>query len=210
MRWRRQCVSKADIQPGQTVYDLMTGMGEFLPYIQSLAGQSASIRGVDFCPAMYSRARTTAARLRIDPAEAILEQNVLSTLLPSNSADRIVCFFGLKTLAPTDVDVLAEQVTRLPRPGGRFSFVEISEPPNGLLRITYIPYIRYVVPLLGFLLLGNPDNYRQLGVYTKHFGNCSNVATAFRRSGLAVSEYSLFFGCATGFLGHKPSTPGPQ
>ena len=61
VRWRRQCVLRAGIQPGHTVYDLMTGMGECLPHIVAKSGKSAKVYGVDFCSEMCSRARATIA-----------------------------------------------------------------------------------------------------------------------------------------------------
>lgn len=206
LRWRRQCVLRASIQPGNTVYDLMTGMGECLPHIVSKTGASATIRGIDFCSEMCSRARSTVERLGFADSRSILEEDVLETSLEPGSADRIVCSFGLKTLDPADLGKLARQVFRLLRPGGRFSFIEISEPGSRLLRLSYVPYIRYVVPLLGRLFLGNPDNYRQLGIYTRYFKNCRHVREVFESEGLSTREYSLFFGCATGIHGEKPES----
>jgi ubiquinone/menaquinone biosynthesis C-methylase UbiE len=210
VRWRRACVARAEIQAGNTVYDLMTGMGECLPHVVSKSGHAARINGVDFCPEMCTQARKTASRLNISDPQCILEEDVLDTTLEPDSADRIICSFGLKTLDPADLDRLAQQVFKLLRPGGRFSFVEISEPSNRFLRPLYLFYIRYVIPFIGFLFLGNPDNYRQLGIYTKHFKNCSHVRDTFEHAGLSTREYSLFFGCATGIDGQKPIQQGNE
>jgi demethylmenaquinone methyltransferase/2-methoxy-6-polyprenyl-1,4-benzoquinol methylase len=36
-------------------------------------------------------------------------------------------------------------------------------------------YLKHIIPGIGRLLLGNPENYRMLGVYTEKFGNCGTI-----------------------------------
>jgi len=59
---------------------------------------------------------------------------------------------------------------------------------------------------LDCLFLGNPANYRMLGVYTREFGHCRHFAQCLREQGLEVAEGSYFFGCTTGVRGIKPPT----
>jgi len=210
LRWRRQCILRAEIEAGHTVYDFMTGMGECIPLINSVTRKSSAIRGVDFCPEMCSRARVVASRVGVTGSEAILEEDILETSLETNSADSVVCAFGLKTMDRSDLRTLAQQVCRVLRPGGRFSFVEISEPRNPVLRLFFLTYVRYLIPIIGFFLLGNPSNYRQLGIYTREFRDCSHVREVFENVGLQASNYSLFFGCATGVAGEKPKHGATQ
>lgn len=63
-RWREQCVAQVALQPGMTVYDLMTGMGEcWLPIRRQLHGQG-QIAGLDFSPEMCRRARAHIVRVQ--------------------------------------------------------------------------------------------------------------------------------------------------
>jgi demethylmenaquinone methyltransferase/2-methoxy-6-polyprenyl-1,4-benzoquinol methylase len=64
-------------------------------------------------------------------------------------------------------------------------------------------YLRYIIPLIGRIFLGNPDNYRMLGIYTERFNNCSGMADALKHAGLEVEYRSFFFGCASGLRGRK-------
>jgi ubiquinone/menaquinone biosynthesis C-methylase UbiE len=95
-------------------------------------------------------------------------------------------------------------VAQVLRPGGCFSFVEISVPSSRWLRWPYLFYINRVIPLIGRAFLGNPDNYRMLGTYTVAFRDCRRALAAFAGAGLVVQPASYFFGCATGVYGHKP------
>ncbi len=118
--------------------------------------------------------------------------------------DAIVCAFGVKTLDPELYARLAELVQRLLKPGGRFAFVEISVPPAASLRWPLLFYLKWIIPSIGRLCLGNPDNYRMLGVYTRAFGDCRKLHASFVEAGLAARYHRLFFGAATAVSGTKP------
>jgi demethylmenaquinone methyltransferase/2-methoxy-6-polyprenyl-1,4-benzoquinol methylase len=66
-------------------------------------------------------------------------------------------------------------------------------------------YLKRLIPLVGRMLLGNPDCYRRLGAYTEPFGEASHFANCLREAGLKATSVSFFFGCATGVRGMKPA-----
>ncbi|OGO56859.1 MAG: hypothetical protein A2V85_13810 [Chloroflexi bacterium RBG_16_72_14] len=86
------------------------------------------------------------------------------------------------------------------------ALVEVSSPPGRALRATYLLYLKQVIPVLGRILLGNPENYRMLGRYTERFGDAGRLVPVFAAAGLDVAGLSLFFGCATGIVGRKPGS----
>ena len=200
-RWRKQCLYKIDIRPGMAAMDLMTGMGELCPDLARRLGRSGSIRAIDLSPEMCRRARRHVDRC-ISPIE-IIEGDVLQCEL-GETADVVVSSFGLKTFSQHQLRRIAEILARLLKPGGSFSFLEISVPASRWLRWPYMFYLKRIIPLLGKVLLGNPDNYRMLGVYTTAFQNCTLFKEECLRAGLMVQEASYFFGCATGVYGQKP------
>jgi len=200
-RWRRQCVQQISIGDGATVVDLMSGMGELWP---SLAERfyGGSIVGIDFCDAMCERSKQTAGRLSHRQIQ-IMECDALAGGLGDASVHAIVSSFGLKTLTPPQHTDLAREMARMLAPGGRFSMLEISVPPSPMLRRFFMFYLKHVIPILGKLLMGNPDNYRMLGIYTTAFGDCRGFVDACAEAGLEAQFVSYFFGCATGVVGRK-------
>ena len=202
-RWRRQCLQSIDLAPDSTVLDLMTGMGELCPGLAKLVGPSGSIVALDISPVMCERARQHAPPAN-RPALEVLEADALECPLADASVDGVVSTFGLKTFDQTQLATLARQVERVLRPVGQFAFLEISVPKWRLLRWPYMAYLHYLIPLIGQLALGNPDNYRLLGIYTQAFGNCEPTVRHFADAGLQVELRSYFFGCATGVVGSKP------
>ena len=200
--WRRQCVRQVPVRPGMSVYDLMSGTGECWRSINSRAKHAVSIVALDFSPEMCRRATQQLRHypgLRVEVAEA----DVLDNTLAACAADCVISTFGLKTFDEEQLRRLAAEVARLLKPGGVFSLLEISVPPNRLLRAPYMFYLRRVVPLLGRLFLGNPENYRMLGIYTDRFRDCAGLGAMLREAGLRVEYRSYFFGCASGLVGGK-------
>ncbi|MFM8475935.1 MAG: class I SAM-dependent methyltransferase [Planctomycetaceae bacterium] len=204
-RWRRQCVRSIQLSDDAIVLDLMTGMGELCPQLLNLIGRNGTVFAVDLSPVMCDRARqhmkNGEKRLQV------IEANALDCPFEDESVDAVVSTFGLKTLDSGQLTLLAREVARILRPGGQFAFLEISVPPIWMLRLPYMFYINRIIPLIGWLAAGNPDNYRLLGIYTSAFQNCNVAAASFAAAGLAVNYQSYFFGCATGISGFKP---GPE
>jgi WD40 repeat protein len=134
----------------------------------------------------------------------IRREDALASSLRHGYADRIVCGFGVKTLSDEQKEVFASEVARLLRPGGAFSLVEVSVPRGWWLKGLYMLYLKHIIPIIGWVLLGNPENYRMLGVYTEQFGDCRSMRNALVRNGLRTTYHEYFFGCASGVSGIKP------
>ena len=201
-RWRRQCVTAVEVAADSRVVDLMTGMGEACHAVAPALGASARVVAVDYSTAMCAQARRYEDG-RLGFSVEVHETDALASGLADESADVVISTFGLKTLAADDWPRLAGEIRRILRPGGRFSLLEISVPRAPWLRVPYLFYLRRVIPMLGRLLLGNPDNYRLLAVYTEAFVDCDRFRRAAEAEGLEARLVSYFSGCATGVVGHK-------
>jgi len=178
----------------------MTGMGELCTELAKRLDVDGDLIDLDLSLVLWRHAskHTFGNRYRV------IETAAWSCPIQESSVDNVYSPFGLKPFDDDQLAALASEVRRILRPGGAFAFLEISVPPRCILRVPYMFYLNQIIPLLGRLFLGNPDNYRLLGVYTTAFGNCSTAATLFRDAGLQVELRSYFFGCATGFVGRRP------
>ena len=197
-RWRHQVVEGTPLSQAEHVVDLMSGMNELCRSISHNSSESLRVSAFDISPEMIRRSRKDWP-LKINTQLA----DVLTWDFVPGSADLVLSSFGLKTFSSGQQAELAQRVARILHPGGSFSFIEISVPQPKLLRWVYLFYLDHVIPWIGRLFLGNPDNYRMLGFYTKEFGNCSHFAACLRKQGLEVNEANYFFGCATGVRGTK-------
>jgi demethylmenaquinone methyltransferase/2-methoxy-6-polyprenyl-1,4-benzoquinol methylase len=198
--WRNQVIRRLPHCKPAHVFDLMSGMGELWRSVSKHLPTTSHLTAIDISPEMVRRAKSD---YRFELKTHVLD--VLTRQYQPASADAIVCSFGLKTFDRDQIAALAAIVQNLFRPGGAFSFVEISVPKVPILRPLYMFYLSYVIPMIGRIFLGNPDNYRMLGIYTEFFGDCRHFADCLQSRGLHVEFVTHFFGCATGVRGIKPN-----
>jgi len=202
IRWRRQLMSQ--FRPSKEkieIIDLLTGMGETWNSVKRKF-PNANLSALDFSSEMLKRAKKKSG-LHFDNQVSLLQQDILQNELPGNYYDFVICAFGIKTFDPEQLRVLANETKRILKAGGRFSFIEISKPENYILRTLYGFYLRYIIPFLGKVLLGNATEYKMLWRYTDKFENSKAATEVFKSVGLAASYNSYFYSCATGFYGHK-------
>ncbi|HEY5721906.1 MAG TPA: class I SAM-dependent methyltransferase [Allosphingosinicella sp.] len=203
--WRRQCIRA--LPPPSAVapfcYDLMAGTGEAWPHLLSLYPRTARIVAVDISSGMHSRA---IARLHAHRAHRIefIEDDVLASALPDESADAIISTFGLKTFDSGQHARLAALIARVLKPGGSFSLIEASDPKGWWLRPLYLFHLRKVLPLVERFLLKGAQDFSMIGTYSMNFGDASAFGEMLRAQGLEVRFRRHFFGCATSVSGTKP------
>lgn len=203
IRWRRQFLEP--FQPTQhpaEIIDLLTGMGETWGATKKKFPH-ANLTVLDFSDGMLKFARRK-SQLKFNNEVTVLQQDILNNQLPSNHYDFVTCAFGLKTFNPTQLEVLASETKRILKPGGQFSFIEVSKPDHKLLNALYGFYLGKIIPILGRVLLGNPREYSMLWTYTAAFENAEKARDIFARTGLITNFNTYFYGCATGFYGTKP------
>lgn len=203
-RWRRQCVALLpELPPRAHGYDLMAGTGEAWPHLLAQHADIASILAVDISSGMHHRAM---ARLHAHRAHqiAFIEDDVLASKLPPESADFVISTFGLKTFNPGQHRRLAALVASVLKPGGGFAMIEASDPKGWWLRPLYLLHLRIVLPLVERILLRGAQDFSMIGAYASNFGDASGFADLLREQGLEVRYDRLFFGCATAVSGRKP------
>ena len=201
-RWRKQCVNEIEIGKGKVIVDLLTGMGECWKFIDKKANKDAKIIGIDFSTEMIKKAQKNKEKFKNRNIE-LLKENVFKNSIKENSVDTVVSGFGLKTFNNEQLTELAKEINRMLKPSGNFSLIDVSIPKNRVLRIFYTFYLKYTIPILGKLFLGNVETYRMLGIYTSEFKNSRNVERIFKKYNFEIEYVEYFYGCASGIKGIK-------
>ena len=200
--WRKQFIKALNKKESKIkVIDLLSGLGENWSYLKNRF-PNAEFYALDFSEEMVEKSRKKGKIIFQNKIE-IFQDDILKNELKSEEFDIITCAFGLKTFNESQIDLLAKQVYRMLKKEGQFTFIEISKPQNSILYFLYSFYLCKIIPILGKLFLGNPDDYKMLWLYTKKFESCKKVEAIFKKNNLNVQYKEYFFGCASGIYGAK-------
>ncbi len=145
--WRRRTVRDLRLPSGALVADLACGTGDFC---RELEAQGLRAIGFDLSFGMLAAARTAAP---------LAEADILRLPVPDAALDGITCGFALRNLV--ELEAFFIELGRVVRPGGRIALLDVSIPPNPVMRWGHSIYFGRVVPMVGGLL-SDPSAYRYL------------------------------------------------
>jgi demethylmenaquinone methyltransferase/2-methoxy-6-polyprenyl-1,4-benzoquinol methylase len=194
-RWRRQFLGHLPPQQPKAVLDLMTGIGEVIPYLR-IQYPGAEITALDISAGMLEAGRSKHTDVQFMQADIL-------TYVPDKQYDIVVSAFGLKFFNDDQLQLIARTIAASLKPGGHFSLIETSSPANPILHLAYKIHLKYVVPAVGFVLSGGRKDFSMLWRYTEAYKSSGTVARCFREAGLTTYTDSYFWGCATGVHGVK-------
>jgi demethylmenaquinone methyltransferase/2-methoxy-6-polyprenyl-1,4-benzoquinol methylase len=133
-----------------------------------------------------------------------IEDDVLASELSDESAVFVISTFGLKTFDPAQHRRLASLTARVLKSGGRFAYIEASDPKGWWLRPLYLFHLKVFLPTIERLFLRGAQDFAMIGTYSTNFGDASQFADMLREAGLQATFRKHFFGCATSVSGSKP------
>jgi demethylmenaquinone methyltransferase/2-methoxy-6-polyprenyl-1,4-benzoquinol methylase len=187
--WRRRAVRELRLEPGDRVVDLGCGTGD-LCRVLGKAGLRAV--GVDVAAGMLAKAHTSAPLVRAD---------ALQLPLRDASIDGAISGFALRNVV--DIAACFREAARVIRPGGRAVFLEVSEPPNPLVRLGHSLYFRRIVPLVGGLL-SDRTAYRYLPASTAYLPPPPELLTLMADAGFTrCRRVQLGMGAAQLLIGTR-------
>ncbi len=151
--WRRRAVRELRLEPGARVVDLGCGTGDLC---RMLGRSGFRAVGVDMAAGMLAKAHTSAPLVRAD---------ALQLPLADGSIDGAISGFALRNVV--DIAACFREAARVIRAGGRAVFLEVSEPPNPIVRAVHALYFRRIVPMVGGIL-SDRTAYRYLPASTAY------------------------------------------
>ncbi|MAF53282.1 MAG: hypothetical protein CL694_09780 [Chloroflexi bacterium] len=108
----------SDVQAGQRVLDISTGIGEPAVTVAKLVGTDGSVVATDQSPGMLAIARRRIADQRLSNIE-LAEADTEQLNLPDGEFDAVVCRWGLMFLP--DVHEALSRIRQTIKAGGRFA-----------------------------------------------------------------------------------------
>ncbi len=138
VRWRKRAIRDLALPAGSTVLDLASGTGDMCI---DLAKAGLDPISMDLSFGMLAADRSGAPRVQTD---------ILRLPVPDSSVDGVTCGFALRNLL--DLGEFFAELARVVRPGGRIALLDVSTPPNRVLRFGNDIYFGKIVPKIGAAL----------------------------------------------------------
>jgi len=197
--WRKRSMEIVLSDPSfspKTILDLGCGTGKFLQcFLQSKSWESAT--GVDFSVAMLEKARATVSGNVI-----WLKEDFDSLPFLDGSFDLVISGFTLRSVQ--NLSKFLGHVHRILTPGGKAAFLDLTRPRSFWLRLLFFPYLRFILPLLGWILSGNRKAYGFLSGSVRSFQAPEETVRLMQAAGYRdCATKSFAFGAATLIIGTK-------
>ena len=142
VRWRKRAIRDLALPAGSTVLDLASGTGDMCI---DLAAAGLRPMSMDLSYGMLAADRSGVPRVQTD---------ILRLPVPDVSVDGVTCGFALRNLL--DLGDFFAELARVVRPGGRIALLDVSTPPNRVLRFGNDIYFGKIVPRIGAALSDGP------------------------------------------------------
>jgi demethylmenaquinone methyltransferase/2-methoxy-6-polyprenyl-1,4-benzoquinol methylase len=137
--YRRRCLLRAGLKPGQTVLDVAIGTGMIADSARRIVGTGGEVIGLDLSEAMLAEARR---KLDIPLIQGTAE----ALPLADDAVDFVVMGYAIRHIA--DLGICFTEFRRVLRPGGTLLLLEVSSPKNAFFKSTLAQYLGRAVPRL--------------------------------------------------------------
>ena len=138
VRWRRRAIRELALDEGSSVLDLASGTGDLCIDLVAAGLRPFSM---DLSYGMLAADRSGVPRVQTD---------ILRLPVPDSGVDGVTCGFALRNLL--DLGDFFTEIARVVRPGGRIALLDVSTPPNPILRFGNSIYFGRIVPKIGAAL----------------------------------------------------------
>lgn len=187
MRWRRFVVRQAQLPSGGKLLDLATGTGD-IAFEAIKNSPNAQAIGADFSLPMMQVGR----HLAMGDGVGWVGADALQLPFPDNTFDAVTSGYLVRNVI--DITRTLHEQLRVLKPGGRIVILDSSPPPANLLRPFILIHLKYVIPLLGRIVVGKEgaDAYQYLPSSTQAFKTPDDLASIMREAGIVNVHYKTF------------------
>ena len=151
--WKRKMARLVALGESEQALDVCCGTGDL---IVRLAKGGGRVVGVDMNGAMLNVARRRLAKRNIGQSR-LYQADALQLPFGDGQFDVVTIAYGLRNLA--DYKTGLQEIFRVLKPGGRLAILDFGKPPNRFLRGLYYQYLRWALPVFGWLFCGSASAY---------------------------------------------------
>ena len=195
VRWRKQVIQLARLNPTASLLDLGTGTGDLA---REALSQFPTVRvaAADFTYEMMRVGAKTVGPLNFSTADA------LRLPFENESFDAVISGFLMRNVI--DLKKAIQEQHRVLKPGGRIVILDTTRPKRNLLSPFIWIHMHVIIPTLGGLLSGVREAYTYLPDTTEGFVTAEQLADRLKEAGFKnVGFKRLMFGTIAIHHGEK-------
>lgn len=178
--WRKVLAKKISRDRPKSIVDLATGTGDLVCAIKRHLKTPAKITGIDFSKELLRIAKNKFKSPEIE----FIEGDCTRLPLENMSVDCATLAFGLRNFEDRAQGL--REAFRVLKPAGKLYILEFSQ--INSFKFLYKVYLKYILPLLAFLITRNKSAYMYLGTSIEAFPNKENLKQEILKVGFAKVE----------------------
>ena len=199
--WRKAALDVLDATPNERILDLCIGTGDLA--LEALRRRNAPhvVVGVDLALEMMRIGQDKSQRIGPNRIRFV-GGNVEDLPFRANGFDGAMVAFGVRNFA--DIPAGLENIYRVLKPGKRLVVLELSYPRLAGIRYVFQVYFKYLLPIIGGLISGDPGAYRYLHTSVMGFPERERFLAIMEQTGFTGTGYrDLSLGISTLYWGEK-------
>lgn len=185
--WRRRAVEIARLGAGEIALDLGVGTGDLAFDLLAASDPASRVVGIDISEGMLELVRGRAAASPFGARFEARQADAQALPFEDASFDRVVAGFAVRNFG--DLMLGLREMRRVLRPRGFAVILELSTPPNPVVRAAFGMYFHRVSPRIAALFGGDPQAYRYLPRSVARFPRADAFARLLREAGFADVRY---------------------
>lgn len=199
--WRKRLIKEIPDSSIFRILDIGTGTADvIIEYNKQKPGQSHVI-GLDPAFEMLSIGRTKLKKAKHSFID-LLGGDAHNLPFREATFDIVTIAFGIRNI--DDIFQCLREIDRILSAQGTIFILEFSIPSNKFIKIFYLFYFRYVLPVIGALLSSDKNAYRYLNQTVEEFPYGRKFAEILIKSGFVVKTIKpLTFGIVTIYIASK-------
>lgn len=199
--WRYVAINKLKPVQPKTILDVATGTADLA--LASLRLKPEKVIGIDISEQMLAIGKEKVKACKQENIITLQQADAENLPFEDNSFDAITVAFGVRNFANLPLGLA--NMWRVLKPGGSLVILELTQPPNKLMRLGYNAYNRYWLPFIGKMLSKNNSAYTYLPASIRAFPQGNDFINHLKNAQFTHTRFiRLTFGICTIYFGKKP------
>ena len=194
--WRRKLVRMAKSDPNLEVLDVATGTADLAIAFVKKRNNIKNVIGLDMAKEMLAIGDEKLKDMGLTDKVQLKQGDASKLKYKSESFDVLSISFGIRNVA--EYERALKEFHRVLKHQGECFILEFSLPSNKIVRVLYLFYFRYILPILAGIVSGSLSAYRYLNKTVESFPHGDAFAEKLTAAGFKdVQQHKLTFGIET-------------